>query len=235
METIVMSSIEDMNDEWKNINSTLSSFNKQYPHENILYKSSGFLIRNKGDTPTKSYNIVINRSGNLIISDKRVYFSTPLISIDSLFLLLIPFSFLVIIILIGFISLLGSAILKSVFGVIMINILFSPISLSLIVGVLIILYQRFPTTIEKEHRKMKKKYLSKYQTLVRKCPKFLCYDGKTTNHFIGYREIDCSNEDMLLKIFSQENIWESGLNENNDERNWKWTKMTKSKWWEDVS
>jgi hypothetical protein len=190
-----------MNDRWGNINKTISQYNKKYKDEKILYQSAGALFKRKGDTPFKGWTVFLNRRGNLIISEKRCYFSNPSVSGRTFFFILMPLSIITIVLAAAIIFGLIFSTTGSLTVSVVCDMFFLPIFLLLILSMGFSSYQRFPIEISLEHGKMKRNYLGKHKAITRSCPMFSCYDGSTSYHFVGYRELK-ETKDQIENIFT---------------------------------
>jgi hypothetical protein len=199
-----MGSLDELNDRWGNIGSSLKKFKDKHPDERVIYSSSGALFKRRGDTAFKRWTSPLNRRGNLIISDKRCFFSNPAISGETVIYLMAPMYFLIIGILAFIFFFFALIITRNVFlSVICDLICMSPLFLFMLVAIVLSIYQRFPYEIDLDLKKMKSSYLGRYPTLTRTCPLFSCFDGRHTYHLLGYRLLTPDQSEQIEKLFSK--------------------------------
>jgi hypothetical protein len=181
-------SVDSIGDRWGNIYITINDFFRRYGNERILYQSSGALYKRKGKK-LKPHAVFINRRGNLIISNRRLYFSNPRSSKLSLHLLLSP---LYLILSVGFLFFI-SHFTDQYFGHTT-SAIWWAIALPLIIMMMALIgldhYQRRPIEVFVPFHKVELKYIGTYRSITRDCPMFSCFDGIHTYFFAGYRELD---------------------------------------------
>ena len=198
-----MGALDKFNDKWGNVRQSMSKFSSKHQNQEIIYSSAGALFKRKGDTPFKGWTIFLNRRGNVVISEKRSFFSNPAISGGSFYLAtsMILFSAFIFIIA-GFIFISVYLLFSSVIISAMCSLIVLPLVILLFLSIGLNIYQRMPNEYELDHENMKKMYLGKYNTLTGQSPMFSCYDGKDSYHFVGYKKLDEETSDLINKIYN---------------------------------
>jgi hypothetical protein len=193
-------SVDSIGDRWGNIYVTINDFFRRYGNERILYQSSGALYKRKGKK-LKPHTVFINRRGNLIISNRRLYFSNPGSSKRSLHLLLSP---LYLVLSVGILFLISH--FTDLYFNNMTTAIWWLIALPWIIIMMTLIgldrYQRNPIEVFVPFHKVELKYIGTYRSITRDCPMFSCFDGLHTYFFVGYRELDDVKMRELDRILS---------------------------------
>jgi hypothetical protein len=190
----------DMNDTLLGIGKVMEDFRKEYPDDDVLYFSSGYLVkrRKKGDLDSLGFPAYFNHKlGGIVVSSKRIYFHNPrwtphdvLMKILFGLVLLVLLPMLVVLIVLAILIPIFLLLLAPVF--LMMPLLFFALSLAFV--------QHMKCKVSKEFSNARAVRSNETSAMMIKYHMIDYFDGERTFHFVSYNHYNNEVLDLIRTL-----------------------------------